>query len=538
MGFYRYTARPSAVTAARSWTEHLRRSAVPADVLDRFISGPGWACFDPELGYVLRDSAIAWGIDGTLAVETFDNDGGRETLRYPGRRARINCYGDELTEGMQVSDGETWQEYLSAHLREPVGNYGVGGYGTYQAYRRLVREESGTHTAQVVVLGVTGGGMVRSVTRSHWVTMASLQRESMRAGLPIFHGNPWPSLELDLDSGALVERENPLRTEASLRLLCDPDWMVEAFRDDHAARLLTFSMGLVADLDREVTDRLAEILGTHVDWYGDLRAEAYRLLNRYGQQATVEVLDRASEFTASRGSRLLVILDHTAGSPDDPLSWREDEVVLRHLEVGGFSVIDMNEIHRREFGKTRLTWDEYLAQYFVPGNPDYVRHYNPRGNHFLAYSVKDGLLELLEQKPAPYRVEQPQLPPADRAAIRQPDLDARDEWIVPVLRELGERFAEPWGVDSLCRLARRSRSAFYRDFLAVMKMSPMEYVKLLRLDEAARLFATTDATIATVAKRVGFASPFHLSRQFTRRFGMSPSEYRRSYGHDTLARQA
>ena len=27
-----------------------------------------------------------------------------------------------------MNDGETWQEYLAAHLREPIRNYGVGGY--------------------------------------------------------------------------------------------------------------------------------------------------------------------------------------------------------------------------------------------------------------------------------------------------------------------------------------------------------------------------------------------------------------------------
>ena len=32
-------------------------------------------------------------------------------------------------------------EYLAAHLGEPLRNFGVGGYGVYQAYRRLVREE-------------------------------------------------------------------------------------------------------------------------------------------------------------------------------------------------------------------------------------------------------------------------------------------------------------------------------------------------------------------------------------------------------------
>jgi AraC-like DNA-binding protein len=509
---------------------------VSRPILEAFVAGPGWACFDPELGYLLRDSAIAWGVDGSLAVETFDDDGGREALRYPGRRPRINSYGDELTEGMQVNDGETWQEYLSARLREPVGNYGVGGYGVYQSYRRMIREESARPAAPVIVLGVTGPAMVRSVTRSHWVTTATLQWRDLGSGRPVFHGNPWPSLEMDLEAGELVERENPLRTPDSLLAMADPEWMVHAFHDDLASRLLGFSRGFVADVDRRATERLAEILGTRVAW-DDPRTEADRVLNLYGQTATIAVLDRTADFVASRGGRLLVVLDFTAGPPGDG-STRDDDRVLAHLTAGGFAVVDVNDAHRREAATSLLSWEEYLARYVVAGNPDSVLHYNPRGNHFFAYAVKDGLIGLLDRKPAPYRARWARaVATRDRTAVGQPDLAGRDAWIAPVLRELGARFADPWDADSLTRLARRSRSAFYRDFLAVMKVSPMEYVKRLRLDEAARLFVTGDATIAAVAGHIGFGSPFHLSREFTRRFGVSPSEYRRSARED-LARQA
>ena len=58
-------------------------------------------------------------------------------INYRGSsRCRINTYGDSFTQGSQVSDGETWQEILAAHMGEPVRNWGIGGHGVYQAYRR------------------------------------------------------------------------------------------------------------------------------------------------------------------------------------------------------------------------------------------------------------------------------------------------------------------------------------------------------------------------------------------------------------------
>ncbi|MSU64618.1 MAG: SGNH/GDSL hydrolase family protein [Opitutus sp.] len=53
----------------------------------------------------------------------------------------MNTYGNSFTQCHQVSDGETRQEYLAAHLGEPIRNFGVGGYGVFQAFARLRRME-------------------------------------------------------------------------------------------------------------------------------------------------------------------------------------------------------------------------------------------------------------------------------------------------------------------------------------------------------------------------------------------------------------
>jgi transcriptional regulator GlxA family with amidase domain len=55
----------------------------------------------------------------------------------------------------------------------------------------------------------------------------------------------------------------------------------------------------------------------------------------------------------------------------------------------------------------------------------------------------------------------------------------------------------------------------------------MQYVRRLRLTRAARLLRSTDATVAEIAKGVGYASEESLSRAFKDRFGDAPSAYRR-----------
>ena len=49
----------------------------------------------------------------------------------------------------------------------------------------------------------------------------------------------------------------------------------------------------------------------------------------------------------------------------------------------------------RDFSHTNLGVPEYIRRY-------YVAHYNPLGNHFTAFAVKDKLVELMDPRPATY----------------------------------------------------------------------------------------------------------------------------------------
>ena len=90
----------------------------------------------PQLGYVPNDSRVPDGIDGATITYRYGAWGERRMINYSDEECRIATYGDSFIQCHQVSDGETWQETLAAHIGEPVRNFGVGGYGVYQAYLR------------------------------------------------------------------------------------------------------------------------------------------------------------------------------------------------------------------------------------------------------------------------------------------------------------------------------------------------------------------------------------------------------------------
>ena len=94
--------------------QHLRESAVSREVLDTFLDPQqlSWAQFDPEVGYILGNYLPRDGIDDSSTISTVQPDGTRTARLYVGRKGRINTYGNSFTQCHQVSDGETWQEYL------------------------------------------------------------------------------------------------------------------------------------------------------------------------------------------------------------------------------------------------------------------------------------------------------------------------------------------------------------------------------------------------------------------------------------------
>lgn len=94
--------------------------------------------------------------------------------------------------------------------------------------------------------------------------------------------------------------------------------------------------------------------------------------------------------------------------------------------------------------------------------------------------------------------------------------------IAKVIERLNRDFALPLRVDELAAEARMSASSLYDYFKEVTGMSPMQYQKQIRLQEARRLLLTETIVAAEAAFQVGYESPSHFSREYARMFGLPP----------------
>lgn len=91
------------------------------------------------------------------------------------------------------------------------------------------------------------------------------------------------------------------------------------------------------------------------------------------------------------------------------------------------------------------------------------------------------------------------------------------------IRHIHKAYALPLDVESLAREARMSVPTFHAHFKATTQISPMQYVKAVRLHQARLLMFRNARTAASAASDVGYESPSQFSREFKRLFGRTPT---------------
>jgi hypothetical protein len=394
-----------------SFRDHMHRFLADAVVdrqdVDRFLDPdePKWARFDSELGYLPHPSEVQDGLDGAVSTYRYGDFGERLVIGYADRSCRINTFGDSFTQCHQVSDGETWQEYLAAHLGEPIRNFGVGGFGVYQAYRRLCRTEATEAGAEYVVFNIFLDDHYRSLDAYRrlrvghgWFQMHSGQRTSM------FHANPWAHVRFD-GTGTLVEQANPCPTPESLYQLCDRDFLVGTFENDLVVQLLVGQR----TGDFEFLDPYAET-AVALGLSFDLTSEAGRsraageFYDRCAFRASIVLLDRMRSALASQGKNLLVLLSYPGNTVADACAGkpRPDAEFRMQLDHLGIAYVDSLAAHVADFAAYSITPHAYVDRHYVGGG-----HYSPAGNHSFAFAVKPAFLRWLQPKPPSYTTGDP-----------------------------------------------------------------------------------------------------------------------------------
>ncbi len=110
-----------------------------------------------------------------------------------------------------------------------------------------------------------------------------------------------------------------------------------------------------------------------------------------------------------------------------------------------------------------------------------------------------------------------------RDAVRDVGIaGSQTQRIARVIERLKRDYDKELTTAELAALAGMSVSSFHQHFKQVTTLSPLQYQKQLRLQEARRLLLAQDANAAEVGFRVGYESPSQFSREYARLFGAPP----------------
>lgn len=160
--------------------------------------------------------------------------------------------------------------------------------------------------------------------------------------------------------------------------------------------------------------------------------------------------------------------------------------------------------------------DAYIGK---PFNPDYMK------------SVISGLLanrRRMQNAAATTTATPPAAPSGSGPRQEQARMHANDKQLLDKLNKMieNEMCNSDLSLDELTKALNFSTSTFYRKVKSLTGLSPNEYVRLYRLQTAARMIEQGHLSISEVAFKTGFGTLSYFSSMFKKQFGMTPSEYK------------
>ncbi len=352
-----------------------------------------FAKYSSEFGWLLRNARFQDGMNDSTSVYTYGPLDERITINYRDRPCRLNTYGNSYTQCHQVSDGETWQETLAAHLQEPVRNFGVGGWSVYQAYLRMLKEERRT-PAEFIVFNIYDDDHFRSL--DSWRNVRVVKHER-------FIEPTLPYVAVNVKENRFEERPNICPTPESCYQLCDLDWVADKFKDDFGLKIMLAHLNAkTTNPENAHTLRFATTHGiaTRIDTAESLSQAAHEVHRQSAFFASQTIVEKIDAYAKAQNKKVLFVLSYPPRSVTKFAKERVrvDQPFVDFMTRRGQPFVDLMQDHMEDFAQFKGDIKAYTTKLWVG-------HYNPRGNHFCAMAILPKLIELLNPKPAPYRAD-------------------------------------------------------------------------------------------------------------------------------------
>ena len=125
--------------------------------------------------------------------------------------------------------------------------------------------------------------------------------------------------------------------------------------------------------------------------------------------------------------------------------------------------------------------------------------------------------------------------PQGRMLRKLLNLDSYASRIGAAITYIRRHYSQSLSVSHLAQIAGMSGSAFHAHFRAITETTPLQYQKELRLLEAHRLLKEEGMNVSSAAFEVGYESATQFSREYSRKFGATPSTVRQEWRRQSVS---
>ena len=275
---------------------------------------------------------------------------------------------------------------MAAHFREPVRNYGVGGFSVYQAYRRMLLVEA-RDPVEYIILNIYDD--------DHFRNLESWRAIRWGAGNV---GFTLPHVRVDVGQDKFEEVDNIIQQPEDVIKLGDREFVWEHFKDDMTLKLMLATKGK-GTVSEKWIEPPETIFGLPLDKTkpGETTNRLRALHTEAALYASKRVVQLVEKFVEENNKKLMVILSFGRTNLRKCLNGEErfDRSFLAWIKGRGYHVADMLGEFITEFEQSKLPIEDFIHRY-------YIGHHTPAGNHFAAMAVKNAMIEWLDPKPLPY----------------------------------------------------------------------------------------------------------------------------------------
>lgn len=101
--------------------------------------------------------------------------------------------------------------------------------------------------------------------------------------------------------------------------------------------------------------------------------------------------------------------------------------------------------------------------------------------------------------------------------------------LLPVVTHIEKNYADAISMSAMAASVNLSSTHFNRRFKQLLRMSPTQYLRTVRIQAARRLLTESSQSLAAIAVEVGFTDQSHFTKRFREVTGITPNEYRRRF---------